>query len=328
MGLTLGTPMSWPQIIEQLLCHLRNTYISYLTHSLFAGNDPASICSHDQYCPEMATHFVVAIRQMPDGRKLATKLASLQVFDIRESEEELISILGQVIPTQTRGNIRKCFESLLCVHAAAHHLQCHRETAFSYDNRIHVNLLDRLWIVAFPQKINIFEDYRDRNWGDLGFQKRNDPASDFRGLGLLGLQQLVYFFENRFSSASSILALAHQESAYFPFAATSLSIGTLVLTLLKEGRLHRKLLTALDTLQLFVRDDETEMHALLVAEVHNIYCDIFERFASLWSASNARNVMDFPRVFGRLQMELRQTFPSATHENKVAAAHQTQSIIA
>eukprot|EP01037_Dinobryon_pediforme_P045350 gene45350-57789_t len=126
---------------------------------------------------------------MPDGRKLATKLASLQVFDIRESEEELISILGQ----------------------------CHRETAFSYDNRIHVNLLDRLWIVAFPQKINIFEDYRDRNWGDLGFQKGNDPASDFRGLGLLGLQQLVYFFENRFSSASSILALAHQESAYFPF---------------------------------------------------------------------------------------------------------------
>lgn len=328
MGLSSGTPMSWPQIVEQLLCYLRNDYVSFLTHSLFGGDYPASICGCGQYCPEMTIHFVQAVRRMPDNRKLSTKLSNLHVFDTREAEEDLFVALDKPISAQTRANFTKCLESLLSLHLAAHHLQRYRDTAFSYENPIHVNLLDRLWVVAFPQTINIFEDYTDRNWGDLGFQKGNDPASDFRGLGLLGLQQLVYFFENRFSSASAILAVAHKEPAYFPFAATSLSIGTLVLTLLKEGRLHRRLLTALDALELFVRDDEDEIHEHLVAEVHNIYCDVFERFATLWTSSNARNVMDFPRVFGSLQVELRRTYPSTTHEIKATPAYQTQSIVA
>lgn len=324
MGSALGSSMPWP-LAERVLCFLRNDFTSLFANRLF--DDPISVCSHSQHCPEMTLLFVAAVRRIPHCRELSTTLSYLHVFDSRKYEEMLVSVLAQPITDITRRNFRKCLESLLCLHTASRELQCRREMSFSYENRDHIHLLDRLWFAAFPQRINVFEDYTDRNWGDLGFQKANDPASDFRGLGLLGLQQLVYFFENRFSSASSILTLANRESAYFPFAATSLSMGTLVLTLLKEGRLHQKLLTALDTFQLLVKGDETRIHTFVVEELHNVYCEIFERFAILWSASNARNVMDFPRVFGSLQAELRQAYPSTTFANRSTLAHQTQSIV-
>ena len=69
-----------------------------------------------------------------------------------------------------------------------------RKTTFDPDNQpSHDELLRRLWQCGFPgvplaQRVT-------SEWVRLGFQG-DDPATDFRGMGVLGLHNLVYFGEH------------------------------------------------------------------------------------------------------------------------------------
>ena len=49
--------------------------------------------------------------------------------------------------------------------------------------------LQRLWGVAFPG--HAWEGLQADRWMDMGWQ-RNDPSSDFRGAGLIALQNHLF----------------------------------------------------------------------------------------------------------------------------------------
>jgi len=66
-------------------------------------------------------------------------------------------------------------------------------TKFDPANREHVALLERLWQVILPEEKT--PGQVSEQWKRLGFQGK-DPSTDFRGMGLLGLLNLVYFAEN------------------------------------------------------------------------------------------------------------------------------------
>ena len=54
---------------------------------------------------------------------------------------------------------------------------------------MHVTALETLWNLNWPDKP--FEAVGNP-WRDLGFQT-NDPSTDFRGGGILSLEQMIYF---------------------------------------------------------------------------------------------------------------------------------------
>lgn len=64
-------------------------------------------------------------------------------------------------------------------------------TLYDAGSARHVNLLRRLWVACFPDA-----DFQPQSprWKSIGFQ-HTDPASDFRGGGLLSLRALVYVAE-------------------------------------------------------------------------------------------------------------------------------------
>lgn len=64
-----------------------------------------------------------------------------------------------------------------------------------YDARCkqHEELLVRLWACAFGSDSKC--QLHSERWVHLGFQSA-DPAKDFRGMGILGLANLVYFGEH------------------------------------------------------------------------------------------------------------------------------------
>jgi len=69
------------------------------------------------------------------------------------------------------------------------HLQRIRAMTFSPEDGSHKALLDRLWRA-------VFGDLTPEHWRWLGFQGTN-PASDFRGMGVLSLYLMTYLAETR-----------------------------------------------------------------------------------------------------------------------------------
>ncbi|NXF41411.1 ELMD3 protein, partial [Nyctibius bracteatus] len=84
------------------------------------------------------------------------------------------------------------------------------------------------------------------HWEELGFQGA-DPGTDLRGMGMLGLMQLLYFVTDTrtLPLAREIFQLSQHEtqarpwSLYFPFCIMSFNITRIVVQALREGRLSR-----------------------------------------------------------------------------------------
>ena len=108
------------------------------------------------------------------------------------------------------------------------------------------------------------EDRITKQWQDIGFQG-NDPATDFRGMGLLGLtclQYLIlgahslciiidqdnsltllfsYFSRSHGDVARSVLSHSHHPRYDYPYAIVVINLTSLGHGWLKEGRLDRYL---------------------------------------------------------------------------------------
>lgn len=67
-----------------------------------------------------------------------------------------------------------------------------RKVAYDSANPTHEELLMRLCTLMIPERTLSARKCKD--WQDIGFQGL-DPATDFRGMGLLGLEQMVWLFE-------------------------------------------------------------------------------------------------------------------------------------
>merc|ERR1739841_56420 len=82
-----------------------------------------------------------------------------------------------------------------------------------------------------------------------GFQQK-DPSSDFRGMGLLGLIQLVYFSELFSQDAINLLHTSQYDQFFFPFAATGINLTAYVLELLEKTHLHAFIMKQMDQILL------------------------------------------------------------------------------
>ena len=107
----------------------------------------------------------------------------------------------------------------------AHALKC---TPYSSANPSHERLLRRLWECGFPgvpltQRCN-------EHWLHLGFQG-SDPATDFRGMGILGLTNLVYFGEH-YPDVFRRLVTAQGKRDY-PLACAGINVTSMLLELLR-----------------------------------------------------------------------------------------------
>ena len=69
-------------------------------------------------------------------------------------------------------------------------LETLRQTSFDSDDKSHEDELMALWKNLQPEKQLTSRVSSD--WGDIGFQG-DDPKTDFRGMGMLGLRNLSFF---------------------------------------------------------------------------------------------------------------------------------------
>ncbi|KJE95633.1 hypothetical protein CAOG_06064 [Capsaspora owczarzaki ATCC 30864] len=152
-------------------------------------------------------------------------------------------------------------------------------------------LLERLWTAIFPHDPSTSR--APHQWKLLGFQN-NNPATDFRSMGLLGLQCLTYFAET-FPVVFRNLVAADRE---YPIAAACINIAALIC---QELHLSDKLMQE--------PVSSPKWHSPLLTLIcyldhefafHEIFCAVFELFDRVFVSCNA-GYMNFQDVRHRVK---------------------------
>lgn len=116
------------------------------------------------------------------------------------------------------------------------------------------------------------------HWESIGFQG-SDPATDLRGVGMLGLLHLLAFHERAPAALARGMAASRDGRGHFPFAAASFNFSKLAMELLLDGKLNGACNKA--------RRAEPVVTAL--------YIGAFGRLLSRWEHERL-SVVDFGRV--------------------------------
>lgn len=158
-----------------------------------------------------------------------------------------------------------------------------------FNHKEHLNLLQSLWINLHSCSIEQVPSVPDKKWQEIGFQG-NDPATDFRGMGLLGLDNLLAYTQIAPKSAHSLWQQSKLGSAWFTFATVGINITALLYSLLVSRSAD----------EYFYSKSSTDG----LAAFNHAYQIIFEKFGQYWVMEEAQDVMDFGRIFGKLRNDL------------------------
>lgn len=77
---------------------------------------------------------------------------------------------------------------------------------FDLNDGFHKRILLRIYSILKGQDQLVFS-FEDADWESLGFQNRDNVASDFRSAGILGLVNLLYFIDRKCTSYSDIRSM-------------------------------------------------------------------------------------------------------------------------
>ncbi|MDP2436296.1 MAG: ELMO domain-containing protein, partial [archaeon] len=97
---------------------------------------------------------------------------------------------------------------------------------YDKNNADHEALLQALWRTTFPD--TALDGRVSQQWKWLGFQG-TDPATDFRGMGIVALQHLVYFATNRTLEFRQLVAEQRSRSSNsYPFATAGINLSQMI----------------------------------------------------------------------------------------------------
>lgn len=125
------------------------------------------------------------------------------------------------------------------------------------------------------------ENRISKQWTDIGFQG-TDPATDFRGMGIEGLDDLLYFVKQYPTVVHSIQQHASHPVYWYPYAVVGINITKFAYQLLESKQLQRYLFE----------------HGTQTSQFHEFYCYLFFQFNQFWITHEPKlTVMEFESKF-------------------------------
>ncbi|KAM9728036.1 ELMO domain-containing protein 1 isoform 1-T1 [Menidia menidia] len=177
-----------------------------------------------------------------------------------------------------------------------------RKEPYDCENPEHEDMLMKLWKVLRPD--TPLTRRISKQWCEIGFQG-SDPKTDFRGMGLLGLHNLLYFAEHDKTSALQMLQDSLQpkhkttnrqpsevpdweqknrdKAIGYSFAIVGINITDLAHSLLVSGALKTHMYNV-----------APEMPNLL--HFHQTFCYLMQDFHRFWIEEDPSDIMEFNRV--------------------------------
>uniref|UniRef100_UPI00358E80AA ELMO domain-containing protein 1-like n=1 Tax=Myxine glutinosa TaxID=7769 RepID=UPI00358E80AA len=172
-------------------------------------------------------------------------------------------------------------------------VEAKRKQAYDSHNLANEEILFQLWSLLMPTVP--LSARISKQWGDIGFQG-NDPQTDFRGMGMLGLLNLQPTFTNRrpcfafryFASqhqnvARSVLSHSLHPQYGFSFAIVGIDLTEMVYTFLRKGTLKCHMYNVAPA-------------APSLRDVNEVFCILFSDFDKFWREAKPRDIMEFAAV--------------------------------
>ncbi|CAD5115055.1 unnamed protein product [Dimorphilus gyrociliatus] len=141
-----------------------------------------------------------------------------------------------------------------------------RKSPYLCENNEHEEKLQKLWNLLEPDEP--LEARVTKQWTTIGFQG-SDPKTDFRGMGLLGLENLVYFSKESTDLARSVLLQSRNPAHEYSFAIVGINITAMIVDLLLKNHLKNHFYNSI-------------MGEPTIEDFHNIYICIFNDFHKHW----------------------------------------------
>ncbi|TPX44426.1 hypothetical protein SeMB42_g04325 [Synchytrium endobioticum] len=182
--------------------------------------------------------------------------------------------------------LRICVNHIGATYHLMHELNARAATKYDSSNKSHERKLLELWDLLTPHER--LTGRTTKQWQKLGFQG-NDPATDFRGMGMLGLDDLHYYAKNHPKSAARVLTSSRHDTAWFSFAIVGITITKFALTLVRTRQLQHFFYT----------------YGISKDVYQELYCYLFDNFEKFWkSQPDPVTIMDFSRVFDRYHIKV------------------------
>ncbi|KAK4521156.1 Cleavage stimulation factor 50 kDa subunit [Mucor velutinosus] len=160
------------------------------------------------------------------------------------------------------------------------------KTKYDATNDLHEEKLLKLWSEMMPD--TELESRITKQWVEIGFQG-NDPATDFRGMGIQGLNDLLYFIQTHADHALCCLQHASHPVYWYPYAIVGINITKFAYQTLESKKL-----------QLYLFQYGTD-----VATFQEFYCYLFYKFNQLWITHQPQlTVMEFEVKFQEFKMQI------------------------
>lgn len=155
-----------------------------------------------------------------------------------------------------------------------------RKIPYSSENEEHEQDLLKVWDNLQPD--THLESRVSKQWATIGFQG-DDPMTDFRGMGILGLKNLLYFVRKYNDQARKLLSHSNHPKYGYSMAIVGINITHLTLELLKAGHLKTHFYNAIH-------------QRPSIDHFHEAYSRLFVGFDGFWLDEKPEDIMEFNRV--------------------------------
>ncbi|RIB15233.1 ELMO/CED-12 family-domain-containing protein [Gigaspora rosea] len=182
-----------------------------------------------------------------------------------------------------------CLTQIRDSYKLAHEINDRATTKFDSNNKQHEKKLLELWDLLMPDEQ--LEGRYSEQWTKIGFQGK-DPATDFRGMGMLGLDDLVYYAKNYPESAHDVLKSSRRNSSWRPFATVGINITFFAVQTLRTRQLQYFLFKYGSTKDIY----------------HEFFCYLFHSFNEFWISHDQSTItiMDFEKIFNQFKRNIIQ----------------------